>query len=860
MAQSLSFYKGSSASFTGNYQAGCVYFENDTHLLKVGKGGDEFEVYSGIISASFENNVLKLVTPVKDAEGKYKDISLDFSDVASAENVNSILGTLRTDINALQASVEGLGKKAVLYTAEEAAAANAESGAQEGDSNYVSAGDVKEEATGIYKDIEDVKEEVGDSLGDRLDDIESSIGDENGGLVKDVADLQNAIGDSTSGLTKDVADNAAAISTLEGTVGDAASGLVKDVNDLQTSVGTAQTTAENAATAASEAKDAADAAQDDIDALDGVVGKAAVAKVSHEATEEDIEAGKAQVLGEEVIDVEASDATGIFAEIEAAKSAAAEKVSSVSAGDASVTVGGTTAQPTVAVKISAEEGNSLSVKEDGIYVSAPAQSVYTLVKKETPNSDAIATYQLFKDGEAIEGSEDIDIAADLVVSSGEVRKLTEDEVANDKGNADEEYIVLTLSSGDLLYIRAQGLVDVYSEGDGIEISEDNEISVKISEAAGNKLSTDENGALQVLVDDTKTSKDIDVLGGPLANDVLESTDNWPAAWIKDGKKIIPEGTTFESFIMNLFYAVKWGTLSGPTYTWSPSLKNNPTASLSLTGDQIVGTEVTVTFAAVDGVNGNTATATTSVSNGYGYSTNGTDVISGTTVASSSSKTVQASAGSTSGTLVATGTWKAGSASAVSIASGDTVAIVEGTNTLNVSQSGLTATPGTFSESVVYNVSNSGDVSDSDFKTVNEEGFEASTAYGTGSKTLAAKTNSASVTGYYPIYKGLVDEPITEFTEEAIKKNGAKAVPTTLTTANSSKGYFVAVPQGSTYASKSKLTIKNTTETAQFGVATAQSGLVEVTVAGTAKKNYKVFYFANAAEWGKVETFGKFIWS
>lgn len=52
---------------------------------------------------------------------------------------------------------------------------------------------------------------------------------------------------------------------------------------------------------------------------------------------------------------------------EAAQSAADGKVASVTAGDGSVTVGGTVTAPTVAVKVSATGGNALSLQGDGLF-------------------------------------------------------------------------------------------------------------------------------------------------------------------------------------------------------------------------------------------------------------------------------------------------------------------------------------------------------------------------------------------------------------------------------------------------------------------------------------------------------------
>lgn len=357
---------------------------------------------------------------------------------------------------------------------------------------------------------------------------------------------------------------------------------------------------------------------------------------------------------------------------------------------------------------------------------------------------------------------------------------------------------------------------------------------------------------------TTVSKDIEILGGPLANDVDESNDEWPSDWVKGGKKVIPEGASLQEILENLFFKVKFGTLADAVYTWSPSLTNAPTAALSATGDAIVGTELTATFGIKEGVSGNTASASVSISDGFGYSTDGSTVTSG------SKKTVNASAGSTSGTLAATATWKGGdSATAASVATGDAVVVGYGKNTLAVSQSGLTATPGSFTETTVYNVTNTGTVKTDDSKVINQAGFEASTAYGTGSKTLAAKTAKAEINGYYPYYSGLLTEAFGEtITGDDLKAYEAtKACPTSVTTLDTSKGYFVAVPATAPEYSYDIVKLLNDAKTNFFGVASSVGlTLVEVNVAGDATQDYKVFTFCNAAQWNKAESFPNFEWS
>lgn len=88
----LGFKKGN--TFT-TYVEGEVYFETSTHLLKVGLAGNSCEVYSGVRSAAWDSTNKKLT--IVDQTGN--NIELDFSDVASAEGVTSLLAGLRTDIN-----------------------------------------------------------------------------------------------------------------------------------------------------------------------------------------------------------------------------------------------------------------------------------------------------------------------------------------------------------------------------------------------------------------------------------------------------------------------------------------------------------------------------------------------------------------------------------------------------------------------------------------------------------------------------------------------------------------------------------------------------------------------------------------
>lgn len=91
----LKFYKG------GNQpqEAGSIWFKDG--LLSVIGVDLQPEYFSGLQDVTFENNKLVIVK----ADGKTK-VELDFSDVASAGEVKTVLSTLRDSINELSATVD----------------------------------------------------------------------------------------------------------------------------------------------------------------------------------------------------------------------------------------------------------------------------------------------------------------------------------------------------------------------------------------------------------------------------------------------------------------------------------------------------------------------------------------------------------------------------------------------------------------------------------------------------------------------------------------------------------------------------------------------------------------------------------
>lgn len=169
-------------------------------------------------------------------------------------------------------------------------------------------------------------------------------------------------------------------------------------------------------------------------------------------------------------------------------------VTSVTAEDNSITIGGTNLAPTVAVKISASDDNVLTLADDGLKVAKGAAPEYTLVKSKTTTEGYLATYQLQKDGVDVVGSI-VDIPKDYLVKSGSVKTAVGDDPSGFPAGTKYLDFVVNAKTDDgtesHIYINVADLVDVYTAGQGIEISDTNVISAKVS--VGNGLSINGSG-------------------------------------------------------------------------------------------------------------------------------------------------------------------------------------------------------------------------------------------------------------------------------------------------------------------------------------------------------------------------------
>lgn len=185
-------------------------------------------------------------------------------------------------------------------------------------------------------------------------------------------------------------------------------------------------------------------------------------------------------------------ASGLYKLIADVEAIANGKVGSVSAADASVTIGGAVTAPTVKVAISAAEGNSLSVGEDGLFVSVPevVHPEYSLATAET-SEGMLKSYKLQKDGKDIAGSVLIDIPKDLVVSSGSVVELESGALPDGVTEAGTYIKLILANSGKPLYINVGKLIEYVTGGSG----ENDAIQINVSSDTHKVTANVKNGSL-----------------------------------------------------------------------------------------------------------------------------------------------------------------------------------------------------------------------------------------------------------------------------------------------------------------------------------------------------------------------------
>ena len=274
-------------------------------------------------------------------------------------------------------------------------------------------------------------------------------------------------------------------------------------------------------------------------------------------------------------------------EVEAAQNAATAAQASADAKVASVTaaanggidIGGTKTAPTVGIKLDPAAGNAATLGAAGLMVTIPEVAIpeYNLVKLGTATEGYIATYQLQKDG--VQVGANIDIPKDYLVKSAEIKtSIGEGDPSGlSAGSKYIDFVINTkVGTGEEshIYLDVQSLVDVYTAGNGIEISEANVISAKVVEANG--LSVGSAGIAMALASGTANgamSKEQFTKLGEIADNATANTITLNGAVTPDPTFYAPVtgGTTGQQLVSGGDGAPTWQDM--PTHLKKYSANN-----------------------------------------------------------------------------------------------------------------------------------------------------------------------------------------------------------------------------------------------------------------------------------------------
>lgn len=242
------------------------------------------------------------------------------------------------------------------------------------------------------------------------------------------------------------------------------------------------------------------------------------------------------------------------------------KLSGISVTDASISIDNSVAtNPKIKVALSSEVGNTLEVKNDGLFVNVPEISVpeYTIVKQESAESGYAGTYYLAKDN--VQVGVKINIPLDQVLQSATIKVVTEDDQPYTGAKIGDKYIEFIFqNSENKEYLPVQELVDIYKAGTGITVGEDNTISIdetvvatktdldgKVDKVAGSRLMTNaegtklagiENGAQVNKIESVSVNGINATIADKAATLNIQGKDVSVGTDIKDGEEIVYAST------------------------------------------------------------------------------------------------------------------------------------------------------------------------------------------------------------------------------------------------------------------------------------------------------------------------------
>lgn len=252
------------------------------------------------------------------------------------------------------------------------------------------------------------------------------------------------------------------------------------------------TSLNNSLAAVAKSGKAADVAIDDTGAkITATTVEGALTEIVDKADKALSEIGQVENL-----ETEAKDVVTAINEVKAA--ADDNGVTSVTAADKSIEIGGTEDEPTIAVKLSAKEGNNLTLEtgdgEEGLYVSVPAADTYT-VKEAATESGYAKTYKLYKnyvgpDNLGTQVGDSINIPKDYLVKDASLKTVTvndQPEAGYKVGEKYMDFIINTVDSSETekhLYVNVTDLIDTYKAKENatqiqLAINDENVISATV---------------------------------------------------------------------------------------------------------------------------------------------------------------------------------------------------------------------------------------------------------------------------------------------------------------------------------------------------------------------------------------------
>lgn len=245
---------------------------------------------------------------------------------------------------------------------------------------------------------------------------------------------------------------------------------------------------------------------------------------------------------------------------EAAQTAANQKVTNVTNADNSIVVSGGLDNKQIKVKIDPAEENALELTEQGLKVELSAAPEYTIEKETTATAGYFASYSLKKNG--VQAGVKIDIPKDYLVKSANIKESTgeEDPSGLPQGTKYIDFVVNTSASDGQeshIYLNVNELVDVYTSGNGIEITPENQISVKVVNENG--LYIDGSGIRISLASGSSagamSAAHFNKLEGIAANaqvNVIESISINNEQLTPQGKEVrIPAATAFKAGVVKV---------------------------------------------------------------------------------------------------------------------------------------------------------------------------------------------------------------------------------------------------------------------------------------------------------------------